>query len=315
MFGKALPSRLPEPAYHLLHLILRLGRSVTVTEAYQHLGGSRPAWSGHLRTLEDYGFIDRQGRQRYDTAVINHSASSMMVLLRGDPVPYGRPKDSGPKSVGLAPDGGTRYKATVKTPEVGTPVLQPGRNNAKLGHMITKGPYKDYTLFSLTLEEGPTCPPCDLEDICYGGNMPSARRWEHGPMLRRALMAQFRKLPTKSMIRLHVLGDFYSADYARFWAEECPFPVFGYTHHPEGSKVREALAQRPWETMAIRTSWRAGIGDRNAVRSRGAVTIFEDQQAEKYDAIICPAQTGGTDTCATCGLCWHTDRNIAFKAH
>jgi hypothetical protein len=28
-----------------------------------------------------------------------------------------------------------------------------------------------------------------------------------------------------------------------------------------------------------------------------------------------PAQTGKTDCCATCALCWHSDRTIAFLRH
>ena len=32
-------------------------------------------------------------------------------------------------------------------------------------------------------------------------------------------------------------------------------------------------------------------------------------------AIICPAQTGATDCCATCALCWNSVRSIAFRRH
>ncbi len=32
-------------------------------------------------------------------------------------------------------------------------------------------------------------------------------------------------------------------------------------------------------------------------------------------SIPCPAQTGATDCCATCALCWQSDRSIAFKRH
>ena len=33
------------------------------------------------------------------------------------------------------------------------------------------------------------------------------------------------------------------------------------------------------------------------------------------DAILCPAQTGATDCCATCALCWQSLRSIAFRPH
>ena len=32
-------------------------------------------------------------------------------------------------------------------------------------------------------------------------------------------------------------------------------------------------------------------------------------------AILCPAQTGATDCCATCALCWASTRTIAFRRH
>jgi len=33
------------------------------------------------------------------------------------------------------------------------------------------------------------------------------------------------------------------------------------------------------------------------------------------EAIACPAQTGGTDCCATCALCWNSQRSISFRRH
>ena len=31
--------------------------------------------------------------------------------------------------------------------------------------------------------------------------------------------------------------------------------------------------------------------------------------------MVCPAQLHKTDCCATCALCWQTDRTIAFLRH
>lgn len=33
------------------------------------------------------------------------------------------------------------------------------------------------------------------------------------------------------------------------------------------------------------------------------------------DLIPCPVQTGKTECCATCALCWQTERKIVFLAH
>jgi hypothetical protein len=32
-------------------------------------------------------------------------------------------------------------------------------------------------------------------------------------------------------------------------------------------------------------------------------------------AIVCPAQTGRSDCCGTCALCWSTPKTIAFREH
>ena len=202
----------------------------------------------------------------------------------------------------------------MRPPLADKPILQPGRNNKKLGHLVTKGRFAGHALYSLTLEEGRSCPTCDLAKVCYGGNMPFARRWEHGAELEAVLRAQVPKLPGKALIRLHVLGDFYSVPYTRMWAEQLGVPVFGYTHHKPTSRIGKYITQgTDWDTFAVRTSWKHG--EPGAQASRGAVTITDDTQAEEHDAIICPVQTKQADSCATCGLCWNTERNIAFRTH
>jgi hypothetical protein len=44
----------------------------------------------------------------------------------------------------------------------------------------------------------------------------------------------------------------------------------------------------------------------------GAVIVGSANETEH---VVCPAQTGKTDCCATCALCWHSDRTIAFLRH
>lgn len=315
-FGRPLPDKMREPAYHVLRLMMDKGRGVTFTEAADALGGSRAWWSWHIAYLEREGFIDRRGERRYDKAVVNYPQANMLSILKGDPLPYGKTEKasySKGRRRGLAPDGGTRYKKSVRAPKMDRSLLQPGRNNEKLGHSVVKGRFAGHTLYSLTLEEGKSCPPCDLADVCYGGNMPFARRWAHGEALERTLRYQVPRLPGKVLLRLHVLGDFYSVPYTEMWTTELGVPVFGYTHHSPSSPIGRAIMSAPWENFAVRFSWKAGHS--GAQKRRGAVTITEDSQAEDHDAIICPVQTNKAESCATCGLCWNTQRNIAFRSH
>lgn len=317
--GEPLPGKMKEPAYHALRAMMRKGRGMSFQEMADELGKSRQFWSWHIKELERLGYIDRQGRRLYETAVVNYSMANMLAVLKRDPEPYGHTANGrgGPNARALGKDGGTLYKKSLRVPEPRQHVLQPGRNNVKLGGSVaTKGRFHGQALYALTMEEGTTCPPCDLASVCYGGNMPFARRWVAGPELEQALRRQVGTMTGRPLVRLHVLGDFYSADYARLWAEELQADVFGYTHHQPGSEVHGILAAAGWDRMAIRTSWKAG-NDEHAVPERGAVTIpvGEPEAAERYDAIICPEQTGNARSCATCGLCWNTTRNIAFIAH
>src|SRR5205807_1557903 len=56
----------------------------------------------------------------------------------------------------------------------------------------------------------------------------------------------------------------------------------------------------------------------------GATTLWEIPDAEARrklaadNIIVCPAQTGATDCCGSCGLCWHPSaktKTIGFIAH
>jgi hypothetical protein len=154
-----------------------------------------------------------------------------------------------------------------------------------------------------------------MAKLCYGGNMHLARRWEAGQSLENSIRAEVQKSRLPLLVRLHVLGDFYSVDYARMWIEELGVPVFGYTHHHPFSSIGRILHNAPWETISVRKSFKAGASKLGVMKSRGAVTVTEWAQAAQYDAIPCPVQTGDQASCATCGLCWNTERNIAFIQH
>jgi hypothetical protein len=196
-------------------------------------------------------------------------------------------------------------------------LLIDGHNSRKIGRRVMKGRLKGAPIFTLTLEERATCPrSCTEWRSCYGNNMQFARRAAAGPALEHRL---WRELADKQaahpggfLVRLHVLGDFYSVDYAELWAdalEEFPaLNIFGYTARGHdsaiGAVIRGVLGLHP-DRFHIRFSGLDAPSDGSVVIERGTATPH----------VICPAQTGGTDCCATCALCWHSDRTIAFWRH
>jgi len=95
-------------------------------------------------------------------------------------------------------------------------------NNNKLGKFVSKGRHKNKYLYSLSLEERKTCPTsCFHWKTCYGNNMPFAHRFRASKNLLVRLHKEIKLLSIKHkegiLIRLHVVGDFYSVAYVKFW--------------------------------------------------------------------------------------------------
>jgi len=214
-------------------------------------------------------------------------------------------------------DARTIFPTRVFAPDNLQRLLKSGHNSSKIGAVVAKGRYRGFPIFTLTLEERATCPrSCREWASCYGNNMHMAQRIRHGRAYEERLWEELadkqRLHPGGFLVRLHILGDFYSADYAELWAEALEaYPalnVFGYTAHaPEseiGSIIGELLGVHP-ERWHIRFSGHDGPTD-------GSVVV---DSAAETDHLICPAQTGKTDCCATCALCWQSDRTIAFLRH
>lgn len=218
-----------------------------------------------------------------------------------------------------AAKGRSVFAGRVAAPELG--MLKSGDNQRKLGRVVTKGDWKGMPIYSLTLEERATCPrTCKQWLSCYGNNMSLAKRYRHGQkfeaLLGQDLAALQVRHPFGFVVRVHVLGDFYSAEYVRLWDWALDlFPalhVFGYTAwQPDTEIGREVvrLRSKRWERFAVRTS--------GAAKGPRTLVIADDEKAPKT-AIICPAQAGATTNCASCGLCWSPaakHRPIAFHQH
>ncbi len=144
----------------------------------------------------------------------------------------------------------TRYPRSVIWPGLTDPVLKSGIHNRKIGDRVTKGAWAGMPIYTLTLEERATCPrACRNWRNCYGNKMPFADRHMPGEALERCLDTELnalaRRHPGGFVVRLHVLGDFYSVNYVRCWAEWLAtipeLHVFGYSAWASPHKVHKAI--------------------------------------------------------------------------
>ena len=193
--------------------------------------------------------------------------------------------------------------------------LKPSTNK-KLGRKVTKGKLAGMPIYTLTLEERKTCDDaCEHWLDCYGNNMPFAHRIDTAGLEAR-LETELDALDSKHkrgyLVRLHVLGDFYSADYVKFWqiqvTKRDKLHVYGYSRHhpgkPVGDALRHARKVLGFNRFAIRFSTLPSD-------NLSANTIHNTAK----DAITCPVQLDKTDSCGTCSLCWTTKKPITFLDH
>jgi hypothetical protein len=195
-------------------------------------------------------------------------------------------------------------------------MLQPASTNRKLGggkKHVTKGKWKGMPMYQLLLEERATCPrSCQQWSNCYGNNMYLGKRIDHRDWtpFKETLNAELDSLAAKHdegfVVRLHVLGDFFSLEYVQLWrdalARHPGLRVFGYTHRwpGQGDGIGEALeAMNDGDRCWIRFSDRGGRMSANV----------------DGEGLQCPQETGKTRSCLTCALCWSNDQPIKFTPH
>jgi hypothetical protein len=212
------------------------------------------------------------------------------------------------------------HERGIITPRPG--VLVSGHNNVKIGRDVRKGPLRGYWIYTLTLEERRTCPRTCLHwDNCYGNNMPFAKRVDHTGRaeLERAIEADIVALlrnPRRVgiLVRLHALGDFPNVEYVDFWgrmlAKYDRLATYGYTAWHPGTPIGEAIV-RTWRDYRNRFAVRFSDGPEMCAGATQSIKSID----QAVNSIVCPEQTGKTAACATCGLCWHTNRRIAFVEH
>jgi hypothetical protein len=235
---------------------------------------------------------------------------------------HGVANSDGPKIV-LEPHdpryrAGTTVFPTTVIPAAKLPrLLKSGHNSRKIGKEVAKGWLRGAPIFTLTLEERATCPrTCPVFASCYGNNMPFAHRIHDDGTLTRRLWGELASLnaehPNGFLVRLHVLGDLYSPEYVDFWRQALDdFPalnIFGFTARQPGDPIGRAvieLVRDRYERFRIRFS---GL----AMEEDGAVVVDRKEEAI---GVICPAELDPDRCCATCALCWNSNKTISFLRH
>lgn len=219
-------------------------------------------------------------------------------------------------------DGTTLYPARIAGAETVARVLIPGENSRKIGGICAKGRWRGMPIYTLTLEERATCPrSCGEWSTCYGNKMNWSTRLRSGPELEAALDRELCHLSRQEsggfIVRLHVLGDFYSPEYVHLWGEWVKalpqLHIFGYTawgpKTPIGASIAKLRYDEP-ERFWVRFSGQP-IGSHLAAKVLDRVVTGPLHEG----GIVCPAQTGATECCGTCALCWTTEKEIVFLRH
>lgn len=236
------------------------------------------------------------------------------------PVPMGDPAIKAP-----AGSEGTIFPGRVFEPDGSENLLKDGSNQAKIGGDVLVSWLKGARIYTLTLEERATCPTsCRHWLSCYGNSMPHSRRWKHGPDLMARLETEIADLCgrfERILLRLHVLGDFWSLEYVDFWERMLgQYPglfIFGFTAHAPNTEIGQRIARvRQWHGSRfwMRHSDKTG--------QWGSFTLdFPTQQKTIGDAVVCPEQRDGMSGerkgvhCGNCGVCWSSSVPIAFVTH
>lgn len=221
-------------------------------------------------------------------------------------------------------------KRGVKQPNELKNLLVSGHSNVKIGRDVRKGKlFRGYWIYTLSLEERKTCPRTCLHwATCYGNNMPYAKRIDHtGLDFLGKLDAEIealcnpkqggrggKVLRTGVLIRLHALGDFYSNEYVAFWAWQLHkherLAIYGYTARPISEPIGQAIAG-----VAKRFGNRFAVRFSDGGRETNCTVSIARLDEAPPNAIICPEQTGHSEACGKCDLCWNIETNIAFLAH
>ena len=234
-----------------------------------------------------------------------------------------KPREDGKGKVQLHPwhpavrEGATIYGKSVTPASHMERLLKSGEHNRKIGKLCTKGRWKGMPIYTLTLEERATCPrTCEAWSICYGNRMGQTKRIIDDGWLTTKLYLEMVLLaiehPQGFIVRLHVLGDFYSEKYVKFWDDALylipQLHIFGFTARLPDTPIGQALVHLMNDHLdQVAMRW-SGL----KMELHGSEVI---QREEDAIGIVCPAQEDEDRSCATCSLCWNSERTISFLEH
>lgn len=160
---------------------------------------------------------------------------------------------------------------------------------------------------------------------CYGNAMPLAKRWAYDEHLPEAICDDIeqkaKEHPVGFIVRLHILGDFPDVYYTELWQSllrDTPqLHLFGYTAHPATSEIGRVIVSMNQEYPA-RCAIRFSVSPEMKPGPMQATTIWRKERAQVPEGLVCPASSGDTEACGTCGLCWHPSmakQRIVFLGH
>lgn len=201
-------------------------------------------------------------------------------------------------------------------------ILKPSTNK-KLGKKVLKGKYKDYKFFTLTLVERETCPnDCIHWSDCYGNNMPFAHRMsakDEELLMKRIYNDLLNNTNKLLLIRLHILGDFFSVKYVKFWRKMLNtfnnIGLYGYTANNIKSSIplSRAIAK---EIIKLNNNEHCHIRFSNDLNVSFSANSYDIVKPLKGVSIVCPVQENKTANCGTCGLCCNQkEQQTIFKTH
>jgi hypothetical protein len=197
-------------------------------------------------------------------------------------------------------------------------VIKPSKN-IKLGKKVLKGNFKNYLMYTLTLIERETCSPnCEHMNDCYGNNMRYAIRFKvnNNFMIRLEHdIKEIAMLPKNKhgfLLRLHVLGDFESVEYVKFWErmlkEISNLHIYGYTRSYDAHLIDVGE-----EILKMNNIFKERF------RIRFSNDLTKEFSANSADitskGITCLAQLKASVSCSTCTLCWASNKAIRFITH
>lgn len=219
-------------------------------------------------------------------------------------------------------EGRAIFPKRVQAPTWQDGILKSGMHNRKIGGRVLVGDWAGAAIYTLTLEERATCPRyCAHWRDCYGNAMHWPTRWVLDDTALSRLRAELRELDRKNrpfVVRLHVLGDFFSVAYVRFWrralADFKHLLIYGYTaRDPDedaiGCELRALACDEP-ARFRMRWSRAETRGEpMEALPWRDGVETGADR------GFVCPAQVKPGMACANCAGCWQSSDPVFFKPH